>query len=137
GAKPAAVATDEAGTRAVVALDMRVHPHKFADKKLAVTDTFLQQKVPALLAANDLGGDGNLLDGYLGRNRDLRRATEARIRDLGNAGAAGPLWSLDDGALLRMPGAALSGFADRRTYTHDGAVIDHQPHLDYDTAPAQ
>jgi len=134
GAKPAAVATDEAGNRAVVALDMRVHPHKFADKKLAVTDTFLQQKVPALLAANDLGGDGNLLDGYLRINRDLRRSTEARIRDLCNAGAAGPLWSLDDGALLRMPGAALSGFADRRTYTHDGTVIDHQTHLGYDIA---
>jgi murein DD-endopeptidase MepM/ murein hydrolase activator NlpD len=133
-ARPVAVATDEAGNRGEVALDMHVHPRKFAEKKLAVTDEFLQQKVPALLAANDLGSDGSLVDGYLRINRDLRRSTEARIRDLCNGGAGVPLWSLDDGALLRMPGAALSGFADRRTYTHDGTVIDHQTHLGYDIA---
>ena len=35
---------------------------------------------------------------------------------------------------MRMPGAPLSGFADRRTYTHDGTVIDHQTHLGHDIA---
>jgi murein DD-endopeptidase MepM/ murein hydrolase activator NlpD len=133
-AKPVAVATDAAGNRAEAPLDVHIPPRKFADKKLAITDAFLQRKVPELLAANDLQADGPTLDGYLRINRDLRRTTETRIRDLCSNGAAGPLWSLDDGALLRMPGAALSGFADRRTYTHDGAVIDHQTHLGYDIA---
>lgn len=133
-ARPVAVATDAAGNRAEVPLDLRVQPRKFAEKKLAITDGFLQRKVAALLAANDLPGDGTAVDGYLRINRDLRRSTEARIRDLCSTGAAAPLWSLDDGALVRMPGAALSGFADRRTYTHDGAVIDHQTHLGYDIA---
>ncbi len=132
--RPVAVATDAAGNRADASLEMQAQPRKFAQKKLAITDAFLARKVPELLAANGLPEDGRLLDGYLRINRDLRRSTEARIRDLCSSGAAGPLWSLDDGALLRMPGAALSGFADRRTYTHDGAVIDHQTHLGYDIA---
>ncbi len=133
-ARPVAIASDAAGNRAEVSLDARVQPRKFAEKKLAVTDAFLQRKVPELLAANDLSADGTVLDGYLRINRDLRRTTEARIRDLCSNGAGAPLWSLDDGALLRMPGAALSGFADRRTFTHDGTVIDHQTHLGYDIA---
>jgi murein DD-endopeptidase MepM/ murein hydrolase activator NlpD len=132
--KPMAVATDAAGNRGEVPLDVRIPHRTFAEKKLAVTDGFLQRKVPELLAANDLPADGPILDGYLRINRDLRRTTEARIRDLCTNGAAAPLWSLDAGPLLRMPGAALSGFADRRTYTHDGAVIDHQTHLGYDIA---
>jgi hypothetical protein len=132
--RPIAVATDGAGNRAEIALDVRVQPMKFADKKLAITDAFLERKVPELLAANDLGTSASLIDGYLRINRDLRQSTEARVRDLCSAGAPAPLWSLDDGALIRMPGAALSGFADRRTYTHDGAVIDHQTHLGYDIA---
>lgn len=133
-ARPIAIAADAAGNRAEVPLEVHVQPRKFAEKKLAVTDGFLQRKVPELLAANDLPAEGTILDGYLRINRDLRRSTEARIRDLCSNGAAAPLWSLDDGALLRMPGAALSGFADRRTYTHDGTVIDHQTHLGYDIA---
>ena len=133
-AKPVAVASDAAGNRAEVPLDVHVPPRKFAEKKLAITDGFLQHKVPELLAANHLAADGTAVDGYLRVNRDLRHSTEARIRDLCSNGAPAPLWSLDDGPLLRMPGAALSGFADRRTYTHDGAVIDHQTHLGYDIA---
>ncbi len=134
GAKPVAVASDAAGNRAEVALDMAVAARKFPEKKLAVTDAFLARKVPELLTASGLPADGTLVDGYLRINRDLRQTTEQRIRDLCSNGAAAPLWSLDDGALVRMPGAALSGFADRRTYTHNGAVIDHQTHLGYDIA---
>jgi murein DD-endopeptidase MepM/ murein hydrolase activator NlpD len=34
-----------------------------------------------------------------------------------------------------MPNSApLSGFADRRTYVHNGTVIDHQTHLGFDLA---
>ncbi len=133
-AKAVAVAIDAAGNRAEVPLDVHLPPRKFPDKKLAITDAFLERKVPELLAANDLPTDGTAVDGYLRINRDLRRTTEARIRDLCSNDPGPPLWSLDDGPLVRMPGAALSGFADRRTYTHDGTVIDHQTHLGYDIA---
>lgn len=131
GASPVAVATDAAGNRAEVPLDVRVQPRKFAEKKLPVTDAFMARKVPELLAANGLPAGGSPLDGYLRVNRDLRQSTEQRIRDLCSTGVAAPLWTE---GFVRMPGAALSGFADRRTYTHDGTVVDHQTHLGYDIA---
>jgi murein DD-endopeptidase MepM/ murein hydrolase activator NlpD len=131
GAVPVAVATDGAGNRAEVALDVHVEPRKFAQKTLPITDAFLSRKVPELLAANGLQDTGNLLDGYLRINRDLRQATEARIRELCRDSSPAPLWTE---SFLRMPSAPLSGFADRRTYTHDGQVIDHQTHLGYDLA---
>src|SRR5262249_60116528 len=99
------------------------------------TDAFLQRKVPELLSQNSLPASDDLIAGYLRVNRDLRQTTEARIRDLCSTGTAAPLWSSE--GFLRMPGAPLSGFADRRTYTHDGTGIDHQTHLRYDIASLQ
>jgi murein DD-endopeptidase MepM/ murein hydrolase activator NlpD len=133
-ARPVVVATDAAGNRREEPLNIKVEPRKFVDKTLAVTDGFLQRKVPELLDANGLPNDGNLVDGYLHVNRDLRTSTEARIREICSATPGPPLWSGDDGGFVRMPGAALSRFADRRRYTHDGNVIDNQMHLGYDIA---
>jgi len=46
--------------------------------------------------------------------------------------APAPLWQ---DAFLRLPNSApLSGFADRRTYVHDGKTIDQQVHLGFDLA---
>jgi murein DD-endopeptidase MepM/ murein hydrolase activator NlpD len=131
GVRPVAIATDGAGNRAEAALDVQVQPRKFAEKKLAVTDGFLQRKVPELLSQNGMAPSTDLLEGYLRINRDLRQSTEARIRDLCSTSAPAPLWTE---SFVRMPGAPLSGFADRRTYTHDGTVIDHQTHLGQDIA---
>jgi murein DD-endopeptidase MepM/ murein hydrolase activator NlpD len=133
-ARPVVVATDAAGNRREEPLKITVQPRKFADKTLPITDAFLQRKVPDLLSANGLPADGSLVDGYLRINRDLRASTEARIRELCGNPPGGPLWSGDDGGFQRMPGAALSGFADRRRYTRDGTVIDNQMHLGYDIA---
>jgi murein DD-endopeptidase MepM/ murein hydrolase activator NlpD len=128
------VATDAAGNRREEPLDAAVQPRKFTDKTLPITDAFLQRKVPDLLAANGLPADGTALDGYLRINRDLRRSTEARLRDLCGGPSGAPLFSGDDGGLQRMPGAGLAGFADRRSYTYDGKVVDQQMHLGYDIA---
>src|SRR5262245_37129508 len=128
---PVAVATDTAGNRAAATLDGKVEPHKFAEKTLPVTDAFLSRKVPELLAANGMQDNGNLLDGYLRVHRALRQTSEARIRELCRESASTPLWTE---SFVRMPAAPLSGFADRRTYTHNGQVIDHQTHLGYDLA---
>ncbi len=128
------IATDAAGNRREEALDTVVQPLKSTDKTLPVSDAFLQRKVPDLLAANGLPADGTTLDGYLRVNRDLRQITEARVRELCSGPAEGPRFSADDGGLKRMPGAALSGFADHRRYTYEGKVIDEQTHLGYDIA---
>ena len=70
--------------------------------------------------------------GYLRINRELRAKTEERLREICRESAPKPLW---DGAFLRLPNSApLSGFADRRSYVHDGQVIDNQTHLGFDLA---
>jgi len=132
GARPAAVAVDAAGNRRTAAVAITVTPRRFADKTLPVSDEFLARKVPELLAANGLGQADDLIAGYLRINRELRVATEVRIRQLCRTSTPRPLWQ---GAFFRMPNAApLSGFADRRTYVHDGKEIDHQTHLGFDLA---
>ena len=127
-----AVAIDAAGNRRTSSFDLVVKPRTFADKTLAIDDDFLRRKVPDLLRENGLVVPTDLVQGYLAVNRDLRMATEIRLREICRAGDPTPRWQ---GALLRMPNSApLSGFADRRTYVHNGTVIDHQTHLGFDLA---
>ena len=132
GAVPAVFAADVAGNRRTQPLDITVKPRTFADKTLDLTDDFLARKVPELLRANNLDEGGDLIAGYLRINRELRASTEVKLRELCRESVPTPLW---EGAFLRLPGAApLSGFADRRSYTYHGQVVDHQTHLGFDLA---
>ena len=132
GARPAAVASDAAGNARTSGMDIVVTPRRFAEKTLPITDDFLARKVPELLQANGLDAAGDLVAGYLRVNRDLRIATEKRVREICRDSAPAPLW---EGAFLRLPNSApLSGFADRRTYVYGGKPIDHQTHLGFDLA---
>jgi murein DD-endopeptidase MepM/ murein hydrolase activator NlpD len=131
-ARPAATAVDAAGNARIVGLGVAIRPRRFAEKTLPITDDFLARKVPELLQANDLDQSGDLVTGYLRINRELRAATEQRVRAICRESAPQPLW---EGAFLRLPNSApLSGFADRRTYVHDGKPIDRQTHLGFDLA---
>jgi murein DD-endopeptidase MepM/ murein hydrolase activator NlpD len=131
-AAPAVFATDAAGNRRTLPAGVRVRPRRFREDTLTIGDDFLTRKVPALLAANGLDPGGDLVEGYLRINRDLRATTEAHVRELCRESLPTPLWH---GAFVRLPNAApLAGFGDRRTYVRDGKVIDHQTHLGLDLA---
>jgi murein DD-endopeptidase MepM/ murein hydrolase activator NlpD len=126
------VAADAAGNRREVSLPCDITPRHFAERTLAVDDDFLSRKVPEIAHESGLASTPDLLQDYLLINRDLRRQNEERIRQVTAHSASAPLW---DGAFRRQPNAApLSSFADRRTYTYHGDVIDHQTHLGYDLA---
>jgi murein DD-endopeptidase MepM/ murein hydrolase activator NlpD len=125
-------ATDGVGNASDVTVPVFVKARRFPDRTLAVSEAFLQQKVPEIYAANALGAPDNLLQGYLFINRDLRRRSEERLRALAASSVRRPLW---DGPFLRQPNAApMSAFADRRAYEYRGAIIDRQTHLGYDLA---
>ena len=127
-----AVAEDAAGNRREVTFHTVVKPRTFAAKTLDVDDAFLERKVPEILNAGGLPAQPDLVQGYLYVNRTVRQASEARIKDVTRTSAATPKW---DGAFLRQPNSApLAGFGDRRSYRHDGAIIDTQTHLGYDLA---
>lgn len=130
--RPMVVAADRAGNWREAPLDIEIRPRRFADKTLELSEEFLAKKVPELLQANGLEPGGSLVDGYLRINRDLRKSTEVKVREICRDSASTPLW---EGNFVRLPnGAPLSGFADRRSYSHKGEVIDHQTHLGFDLA---
>jgi hypothetical protein len=130
--RPRLVASDAAGNQREVYVPCNIKPRRFAERTLAVDDDFLSRKVPEIEQDNGLPITADLLKGYLYINGDLRRQNDARIRELTAHSVPEPLW---DGPFRRQPNAAsLSSFADRRTYTYHGEVIDHQTHLGYDLA---
>ena len=102
-ARPVVVATDAAGNRQQAGVGIVVKPRFFADKRLEVNQDFLSRKVPELLHANGMPDNGNLVDGYLRINRELRAKTETRLREICRTSASKPLW---DGAFLRLPNSA-------------------------------
>jgi murein DD-endopeptidase MepM/ murein hydrolase activator NlpD len=129
--RPKLVASDAAGNQRDIALPVTIKSRTFAERTLAVDDTFLARKVPEIEEANGLPIAADLVQGYLYINGELRRQNEARIIELTKAST--PTWS--PGAFHRQSNAApLSSFADRRTYTYKGQPIDHQTHLGYDLA---
>jgi murein DD-endopeptidase MepM/ murein hydrolase activator NlpD len=130
--RPRLVARDAAGNVREVFLPCTIKPRTFAEKALAVDDEFLARKVPEIDEANNLPIAADLVQGYLHINGELRRRNEARIGEVTARSAPQPLW---DGVFRRQSNAApLSAFADRRTYSYKGRVIDHQTHLGYDLA---
>jgi murein DD-endopeptidase MepM/ murein hydrolase activator NlpD len=127
-----AVAEDAAGNRREVTFHTVVKPRTFADRTLDVDDAFLERKVPEILQAGNHPAQTDLVQGYLFVNRDIRKASETRIKEVTRLSLPTPRW---DGAFLRQPNSApLAGFGDRRSYRHNGTIIDAQTHLGYDLA---
>lgn len=125
-------AVDSAGNRRSTALPLRVHPQKFRTRRIEVSASFLQRKIPPLARENGIDTAGELLDVFLRVNRDLRAASERRIRSLVAKSAPRPLWN---GPFLQQRGTKpMSRFADRRVYFYEGREIDRQTHLGYDLA---
>jgi hypothetical protein len=131
-ARPQLIASDAAGNQREVYIPCTVKPRRFGERTLAVDDDFLARKVPEIEHDSGLPATADLVKGYLYINGELRQKNEARIREVTAYSTPQPLW---DGPFHRQSNAApLSSFADRRTYTHNGQVIDHQTHLGYDLA---
>ena len=129
---PKAVAEDAAGNRREVTFHTVIKPRTFAAKTLDVDDDFLSRKVPEILNAGGLPAQPDLVQGYLYVNRTVRQDSEKRIREVTRTSSPTPHW---DGAFLRQPNSApLAGFGDRRSYRHNGAIIDTATHLGYDLA---
>jgi murein DD-endopeptidase MepM/ murein hydrolase activator NlpD len=131
-ARPRLIARDAAGNQREMYLPCTIKPRVFAQRSLPIDDEFLSRKVPELEHDNGLPIAADLVKGYLAINNDLRRQNEAQIHAITAHSTPQPLW---DGAFHRQSNAApLSSFADRRTYTYHGDVIDHQTHLGFDLA---
>jgi murein DD-endopeptidase MepM/ murein hydrolase activator NlpD len=129
---PELVARDAAGNQATVRFPVQRKERKFPTETLEISDDFLNRKVPDLLRENQLPVPENLVDGYLVVNRDLRKRSEQRLKEITASSAPTALFQE---AFLQQRGSQVrSAFAQDRTYRHGGAVIDQQRHLGYDLA---
>lgn len=130
--RPRIRVADEVGNVRTVEIPSRIRTWSFPDRTIPIDDQFLQRKVPDLLSLNGLPAQTDLVKGYLEVNRNLRRASEEKLKAVTAKSAPTPMW---DGAFNRQSNAApMSGFADRRTYLYGGQAIDHQVHLGVDLA---
>jgi murein DD-endopeptidase MepM/ murein hydrolase activator NlpD len=129
---PRLLAFDTAGNERQLTIDVDVRERAFRERTLDLSDGFLERKIPPLLEEAGMRNDGDLVQGYLLVNRDLRDRTEERLREICRESVPRRLW---DDAFLSLPGGApLSLFGDRRAYRYDGQIVDHQTHLGYDLA---
>jgi murein DD-endopeptidase MepM/ murein hydrolase activator NlpD len=124
-------ARDAAGNEVRRAFPVRPLEKVFAADTIDVSDRFLAAKLPEFRAA-DPSLPADPVAAFLAVNRDWRARDHARIREVCAAGAPTRLW---DGPFLQMPNTKnMAGWAQARTYKHNGQVIDRQTHLGIDLA---
>jgi murein DD-endopeptidase MepM/ murein hydrolase activator NlpD len=128
-------ARDSIGNESAANFDHRVFAKSFRASRIDVSDDFLARVVPPILqSSSDFRVDdpSNLLESYLRINRDMRAENNAFIKALASETAPEVLW---EGAFKQLINTAVeSGFADQRTYVHNGDEIDRQVHLGFDLA---
>jgi murein DD-endopeptidase MepM/ murein hydrolase activator NlpD len=129
---PVVVARDGAGNERIARFPVERKNRAFPSEEIDITDDFLGRKVPDLLRENKLPVPARLLDGYLVVNRDLRKTSEERLREITTDSAPEALF---EQSFLQQPGSQVrSAFAESRTYRYGGDVVDRQTHLGYDLA---
>jgi murein DD-endopeptidase MepM/ murein hydrolase activator NlpD len=126
-------AEDDAGNRAEAPFVDLFKPIPAKSDTIEVSDAFLEKVVPPIVAQTpELDPSGSLLDQYVRINSDLRAKILARVAGLAATTEPRFLWS---GPFLQMPNTEKrANFAETRSYTYQGRVVDRQTHLGLDLA---
>jgi murein DD-endopeptidase MepM/ murein hydrolase activator NlpD len=126
---------DSVGNEGSGAFDFRVFPKQFRKSTISLDDRFLARVVPPILQNSPelkVEDPSNFLASYLTINRELRRMNNETIANLALETAPEVLWQGPFKQLINT--AVEAGFADQRTYVHNGNDVDHQVHLGFDLA---
>ena len=124
-------AGDAAGNEVRRAFAVRLLEKVFPADTIDISDRFLGAKIPEFRAA-DPSLPADPVAAFLVVNRDWRARDHQRIREACATSSPARLWS---GPFLQMPNTKnMAGWAQARTYKHNGQVIDHQTHLGLDLA---
>ncbi|KIH77467.1 Peptidase family M23 [Geoalkalibacter ferrihydriticus] len=130
---PRLIAVDLAGNEGRGGFQYHANARRFRHDNLNISDNFLNAVIPQFEryfpAAN------SLLETFLKVNSRMREDNRQTLVDLSLNTASEPLWH---GDFLRMAGAAnMAGYADRRTYLHQGQKISEATHMGVDLASVQ
>jgi len=128
-------ARDAAGNQAAAELpDYRPFPKPFGRSRIQLDDRFLNRVVPAI--AEKTPGmsidTGNVLQGFLTINGELRRKNAETIASYAAKSAPEMMWKENFQQLGNSQVEAR--FADHRTYVYQGKEVDQQVHLGFDLA---
>ncbi len=128
-ARPTLVATDKAGNTREMRLAYELKNVRYKKSTLAISDSFLQNKVAPLLT-DAAARQGTPKDVFVAVNRQLRKENEDRIAAITKKATPSMLWK---DAFAQLSNSKVeANFADQRTYTYNGEVIDTAYHLGYD-----
>jgi murein DD-endopeptidase MepM/ murein hydrolase activator NlpD len=128
-AKAMLVATDKAGNTREMPLAYELKNVSYRKSTIALTDSFLQNKVAPLVKDAD-ARQGAAKDVFLTVNKRLRKENEDKISEVTRKSTAPILWS---GAFTQLSNSKVeANFADQRTYTYNNQPIDSAYHLGYD-----
>jgi murein DD-endopeptidase MepM/ murein hydrolase activator NlpD len=123
-------AADPAGNEAIASFTPVFKGIAKKTDTIVITDSFLGSKLPEFQQYYP-EMKGELIDQYLYTNTAIRDENNKKISDLCRNPLPNRLWQ---GHFLRMAGSPRAGFADHRSYTYSGKIIDHQVHLGVDIA---
>ena len=125
-------ATDFGGNVSRAEIPHYLKKRVFRKDSIEIPDSFLKRKMVEFDTPESGNPSLSLIDKFLQINRDLRLANHQQIKRLSEKTDIDMYW---EGAFLRLPNSARkSGFADNRTYTYNGRVVDRQVHLGIDLA---
>ena len=128
-AKAVLVATDKAGNTREMPLVYELKNVNYKKSTIALTDSFLQNKVMPLVKDAD-ARQGTPKDVFVAVNTHLRKENEDKIAEITRKSSASILWS---GAFTQLSNSKVeANFADQRTYTYNKQPIDTAYHVGYD-----
>ena len=127
--RPLLVATDGAGNTREMRLAYELKDVRYRKSTLAISDNFVQNKV-APLATDGAVRQAAPKEVFIAVNRRLRQENEGRITEITKKATPAMLWK---DAFAQLSNSKVeANFADQRTYTFGGEVIDTAYHLGYD-----
>jgi len=128
--RPVLTATDPAGNTSQTSFRFHGNRRSFRQDTLNINQAFLDNVMPQF--QNVFPEAEDLLKLFLLVNRELRVRNIDFVRSLGTTTTPTPLWSE---VFVRQPRSTpLGGYADLRTFVHNGETIDHQMHMGIDLA---
>ena len=128
-AKAVLVATDKAGNTREMPLAYELKNVKYRKSTIALSDSFLQNKVMPLLH-DAAARQGSPKDVFIAVNKRLRKENEDRILAITKKASPSILWQ---GAFAQLSSSKVeANFADYRTYVYNKEPVDSAYHLGYD-----
>ena len=129
GIEPVVFASNPAGAKATAPFYVKLFPKKFHESTIVLTDAFMLKVLGDIDPEKKIPGD--TLARFIYCNREMRKQNSKTLYDLRLKTEEAILWK---GPFVRPPTKNEAFFADHRSYTYNGKVVDVETHLGFDLA---